>query len=199
MFSGLIAYSARVELTERDERGGMRLILACEGVERERPEVKDSIAVNGVCLTATEIRGNRIAFDVVPESIERSSLGSLVAGERVNLEYSLRVGERMGGHFVYAHVDARARVIARTPEGQGERMRIERPARLADGIVEKGYIAVDGVSLTVAATGADWFELALIPETLARTTLGARAVGSAVNLEIDPIARYVAAALGARR
>ncbi len=78
-------------------------------------------------------------------------------------------------------------------------MRIERPARLADGIVEKGYIAVDGVSLTVAATGADWFELALIPETLSRTTLGARAVGSAVNLEIDPIARYVAAALGARR
>ncbi len=199
MFSGLIAYSARVASTERDERGGMRLILACEGVERERPEVKDSIAVNGVCLTATEIRGNRIAFDVVPESIERSSLGSLVAGERVNLEYSLRVGERMGGHFVYAHVDARARVIARTPEGQGERMRIERPARLADGIVEKGYIAVDGVSLTVAATGADWFELALIPETLARTTLGARAVGSAVNLEIDPIARYVTAALGARR
>ncbi|MGC8486000.1 MAG: riboflavin synthase [Candidatus Baltobacteraceae bacterium] len=199
MFSGLIAYAGRVESTQRDERGGMRLIVECEGVERERPEVKDSIAVNGVCLTATEILGNRVAFDVVPESIERSSLGSLVPGERVNLEYSLRVGDRMGGHFVYAHVDARARVIARTPEGQGERMRIERPARLADGIVEKGYIAVDGVSLTVAATGADWFELALIPETLARTTLGARSVGSAVNIEIDPIARYVAAALGERR
>lgn len=199
MFSGLIAYAGCVESTQRDERGGMRLIVECEGVERERPEVKDSIAVNGVCLTATEICGNRIAFDVVPESIERSTLGSLVPGERVNLEYSLRVGERMGGHFVYAHVDARARVIARTPEGQGERMRIERPLRLAEGIVDKGYIAVDGVSLTVAATGADWFELALIPETLARTTLGARSVGSAVNIEIDPIARYVAAALGERR
>ena len=199
MFSGLIAYSGRVESALRDERGGMRLLVECEGVERERPEVKDSIAVNGVCLTATEILGNRVAFDVVPESIERSTLGSLVPDERVNLEYSLRVGDRMGGHFVYAHVDARARVIARTPEGQGERMRIERPARLADGIVEKGYIAVDGVSLTVAATGKDWFELALIPETLARTTLGSRSVGSAVNVEIDPIARYVAAALGERR
>lgn len=198
MFSGLIAYSGRIAEMRGDERGGMRLVVVCEGVEREHPEVKDSIAVDGVCLTATEILGDRIAFDVIPETIERSTLGARTPGDRVNLEYSLRVGDRMGGHFVYAHVDARARVIARTPEGQGERMRIERPARIADGIVEKGYVAVDGVSLTVAATGPDWFELALIPETIGRTTLGARPVGSDVNLEIDPLARYVAAALGAR-
>ncbi len=199
MFSGLVAYGGRIHEIERDARGGMRLVVACEGVERERPEVKDSIAIDGVCLTATEVSGERITFDVIPETIERSTLGARTQGERVNVEYSLRVGDRMGGHFVYAHVDARARVIARTPEGQGERMRIERPARIAEGIVEKGYVAVDGVSLTVAATGPDWFELALIPETLRRTTLGVRPVGSEVNLEIDPLARYVAAALGARR
>ncbi len=199
MFSGLVAYGGRIHEIERDARGGMRLVVACEGVERERPEVKDSIAIDGVCLTATEVSGERITFDVIPETIERSTLGARTQGERVNVEYSLRVGDRMGGHFVYAHVDARARVIARTPEGQGERMRIERPARIAEGIVEKGYVAVDGVSLTVAATGPDWFELALIPETIRRTTLGARPVGSEVNLEIDPLARYVAAALGERR
>ena len=199
MFSGLVAYGGRIVEIERDERGGMRLVVACEGVEQERPEVKDSIAIDGVCLTATELSGERITFDVIPETIERSTLGARTQGERVNVEYSLRVGDRMGGHFVYAHVDARARVIARTPEGQGERMRIERPARIAEGIVEKGYVAVDGVSLTVAATGPDWFELALIPETIRRTTLGARPVGSEVNLEIDPLARYVAAALGERR
>ena len=199
MFSGLVAYGGRIHEIERDARGGMRLVVACEGVEQERPEVKDSIAIDGVCLTATELSGERITFDVIPETIERSTLGARTQGERVNVEYSLRVGDRMGGHFVYAHVDARARVIARTPEGQGERMRIERPARIAEGIVEKGYVAVDGVSLTVAATGPDWFELALIPETIRRTTLGARPVGSEVNLEIDPLARYVAAALGERR
>ncbi len=199
MFSGLVAYGGRIHEIERDARGGMRLVVACEGVERERPEVKDSIAIDGVCLTATEVSGERITFDVIPETIERSTLGARTQGERVNVEYSLRVGDRMGGHFVYAHVDARAHVIARTPEGQGERMRIERPARIAEGIVEKGYVAVDGVSLTVAATGPDWFELALIPETIRRTTLGARPVGSEVNLEIDPLARYVAAALGERR
>ena len=199
MFSGLVAYGGRIHEIERDARGGMRLVVACEGVERERPEVKDSIAIDGVCLTATEVSGERITFDVIPETIERSTLGARTQGERVNVEYSLRVGDRMGGHFVYAHVDARARVIARMPEGQGERMRIERPARIAEGIVEKGYVAVDGVSLTVAATGPDWFELALIPETIRRTTLGARPVGSEVNLEIDPLARYVAAALGTRR
>ena len=199
MFSGLIAYGGRIVEIERDDRGGMRLVVACEGFERDRTEVKDSIAIDGVCLTATEVFGERISFDVIPETIERSTLGARTQGERVNVEYSLRVGDRMGGHFVYAHVDARARVIARRPEGQGERMRIERPAPIAEGIVEKGYIAVDGVSLTVAATGSDWFELALIPETIRRTTLGARPVGSEVNLEIDPLARYVVAALGARR
>jgi riboflavin synthase len=100
----------------------------------------------------------------------------------------------MGGHFVYGHVDATAIVLSRTQEGQGERIRIERPPALAPMIAEKAFIAVDGVSLTVAAVGAAWFEIALIPETLARTTLGERPAGSAVNLEVDPLARYAVAA-----
>ncbi len=199
MFSGLIAYRATVASLRALEGGGATLLLRCEGVERERPAVKDSIAVDGVCLTATSIDGDLIAFDVVPETLARSTLGERRKGDRVNLEYSLRVGDRMGGHFVYGHVDATAGVLARAAEGQGERVRIQRPATLATAIVDKAFVAVDGVSLTVAATGGDWFEIAVIPETLARTTLGARPAGSRVNLEADPVARYVAAAIAATR
>lgn len=190
MFSGLIAYRATVLSNEPVAEGGVTFVLACEGAKREGVHAKDSIAVNGVCLTATRVQGKRVRFDVVPETIERSTLGSLREGEQANLEYSLRLGDRMGGHFVYGHVDAAAAVLARTAEGQGERVRIERPYQLAPMIAEKAFIAVDGVSLTVAAVGDDWFEIALIPETLARTTLGERPAGSHVNLEVDPLARY---------
>ena len=193
MFSGLIAYRGVVDCVDALSEGGATLRVRCEGIERERPEIKDSIAVDGVCLTATAIDGDVIAFDVVPETLARSTLGERKAGDAVNLEYSLRVGDRMGGHFVYGHVDAPARVLARTGEGQGERVRIERPAALAFGIVEKAFIAIDGVSLTVANVGDDWFEIALIPETLIRTTIGSRPPGSRVNIEIDPLARYVQA------
>lgn len=195
MFSGLIGYRGTVVSNAALAGGGLTLAIAAEGVEHEAPQVKDSIAVDGVCLTATRIEGDRVWFDVVPETLARSALGDLAAGDAVNLEYSLRVGDRMGGHFVYGHVDATAGVITRTAEGQGERVRIERPAALAPMIVEKAFIAIDGVSLTVAAAGGDWFEIALIPETLARTSLGARPVGSLVNIEVDPLARYVHAAV----
>jgi riboflavin synthase len=195
MFSGLIAYRGTVVSRELLGNGGMTLVIAAEGAANEKPEIKDSIAVNGVCLTATAIDGDRVRFDVIPETIVRSNFGALQPGERVNLEYSLRIGDRMGGHFVYGHIDAPARVLARTPEGQGERVRIERPESLAPMIVDKAFIAVDGVSLTVAGTGDGWFELALIPETLARTTLGERPVGSLVNLEVDPMARYAASVI----
>jgi len=195
MFSGLIGYRGRIVSTAAGAQGGVTLAIDAEGVQHEAPQVKDSIAVDGVCLTATRIDGERIWFDVVPETLERSTLGALRAGDAVNLEYSLRVGDRMGGHFVYGHVDATAAVLARTPEGQGERVRLERPRALAPMIAEKAFIAIDGVSLTVAAIGEDWFEIALIPETLARTTLGSRPAGSRVNLEVDPLARYVHAAV----
>ncbi len=194
MFSGLIGYRGTVLASAVQPGGGTRLTVRCEGVAQEKPAVKDSIAVNGVCLTATAVDGDAIAFDVIPETLARSTLGTLRAGDRVNIEYSLRIGDRMGGHFVYAHVDATAAVLRRMREGQGERVRIETPPPLAPMLPEKSYVAVDGVSLTVAATGDGWFELALIPETLARTTLGERPEGTRVNLEVDPLARYAFAA-----
>jgi riboflavin synthase len=190
----LIGYGGQIVGLEPED-GGVRLRVRCEGVKRERPEPKDSIAIDGVCLTATKIHGKIVAFDVIPETLARSTLGQRECGDLVNLEYSLRVGDRMGGHFVYGHVDATATVLARTPEGQGERVRIERPTELAAMIAEKAFIAIDGVSLTVAAVGDGWFEIALIPETLERTTLGRRPEGSRVNLEADPLARYVVEAL----
>ncbi|MHB8139692.1 MAG: riboflavin synthase [Vulcanimicrobiaceae bacterium] len=193
MFSGLIAYRGTVLRTSAHVGGGLRLAVACEGVEQEAPVTKDSIAVNGVCLTAASIVEREVEFDVIPETLARSALGALQPGERVNLEYSLRLGDRLGGHLVYAHVDATGAVLARTAQGQGERVRIELPPSLRRFVVEKGYIAADGVSLTVASAQNGWFELALIPETLQRTTLGQRPVGSRVNLEVDPIARYALA------
>lgn len=190
MFSGLISYSGTVQHVQLLPGGGVRLRMRCENASEEEVELKDSIAVNGVCLTATNVDHNVIDFDVVPETLARSTLGSLREGDTANVEYALRLGDRMGGHFVYGHVDAAAEVLARTPEGQGERMRIALPASLQRYVCEKAFIAVDGVSVTVAAAGDGWFELALIPETLRRTTLGQRHAGDRVNLEVDPIARY---------
>lgn len=190
MFSGLIGYRGEVVTFEPLASGGARLELRCEGIDREQPLPKDSIAVDGVCLTATAVNGDLIAFEVVPETLTHSTLGDRARGDRVNLEYSLKLGDRLGGHFVYGHVDATARVLSRASEGQGERARIELPAALRAMVVTKGFVAVDGVSLTVALTGDGWFEIALIPETLARTTLGERPAGTRVNLEADPVARY---------
>jgi riboflavin synthase len=200
MFTGLIAYNGAVEDVLQHSHGGARLRIRCEGVAAEHPEVKDSIAVNGVCLTAATVDGDRIDFEIVPETLERSALGSLQPGDRVNLEYSLRLGDRMGGHFVYGHVDATTAVAARTSEGQGIRLRVERPRALAPMLVEKAFVAIDGVSVTIAAVDdvGGTFDIALIPETLARTTLGTRDAGDRVNIEVDPIARYAQARPGAR-
>jgi riboflavin synthase len=195
MFSGLIGYRGTVIASETRGEGGVTLVVRCDGAQQERAEIKDSIAINGVCLTATRIEGNNVSFDVVPETLARSTLGTLAVAELVNVEYAMRVGDRVGGHFVYGHVDDVAPVVERAPEGQGERIRIVRPKALAPMIAEKAFIAIDGVSLTVASVGKKWFEIALIPETLARTTLGERPAGSHVNIEIDPIARYVYAAV----
>lgn len=190
MFSGLISYKGNVQQVQPLPQGGLRLRVRCEGASDEEVEPKDSIAINGVCLTATQVEHNIIDFDVIPETLARSNLGSLREGDSVNVEYSLRLGDRMGGHFVYGHVDAAAAVLSRTPEGQGERMRIALPEKLRRYVCEKAFISVDGVSVTVAAAGDEWFELGLIPETLRRTTLGHRNAGDRVNLEVDPLARY---------
>ncbi|MFZ0681834.1 MAG: riboflavin synthase [Candidatus Cybelea sp.] len=208
MFSGLIRYRGLVILSsacpdlvegsKNDIGSGATLVVRCEGVESERPLPGDSIAIDGVCLTATALDGDAVAFDVVPETLACSTLGERKAGDAVNVEYALRVGDRLGGHFVYGHVDAAALVLSRTPQGQGERMRVESPPAIASMIAPKAFVALDGVSLTVAATGDGWFELALIPETIERTTLRARPPGSRVNLEVDPIARHIAAGVTSR-
>lgn len=193
MFSGVIGYRGRI-VSAQNDRGGMQLRVACEGVEVERPQAKESIAIDGICLTATRVEDDVVTFDVVPETLARTTLPHRRPGDVVNVEYALRIGDRAGGQFVYGHVDTTARVVSVAQEGQGERMRIERPHVIAAGIAEKGFVAVDGVSLTVASLGDDWFDVALIPETLARTTLGVRAQGDSVNVELDPIARYALAA-----
>ena len=193
MFSGLIAHLGRVVSLDGD-RGGARLRVEAPGAIVQGVASKDSIAINGVCLTVVEHDATSLAFDVVPESLQRSVLGALEAGSPVNVELSLRLGDRLGGHLVYGHVDTTARILAKVSEGQGHRLTVELPPSLAPFVVEKGYVAVDGVSLTVAAAGEACFEIALIPETSARTTLGTKDVGDAVNLEIDPIARYALAA-----
>ncbi len=154
----------------------------------------DSVAIDGVCLTVVAHNERTLRFEVVPETLGRSTLGTLRTGSRVNVELSLRLGDRLGGHLVYGHVDATARIIGKEPEGQGHRLSIEIPTALRRYIVEKGYVAVDGVSLTVASVASGSFDVALIPETSARTTLGSKGNGDAVNLEVDPVARY---ALGA--
>jgi len=194
MFSGLIAYRGRVEELARDPRGGVRLTVVAPEAIADGVAVKDSIAVNGVCLTVVAFDARALHFDVVPETVARTTLADLAPGNPVNLELSLRLGDRLGGHLVYGHVDATARIREKRPEGQGHRLAIEAPPALRRYIVEKGYVAVDGVSLTVARAEGEVFEIALIPETFARTTLGPKGAGARVNLEIDPIARY---ALGA--
>jgi len=150
-----------------------------------------SIAVNGVCLTVVDA-GGLLTFEVVAESLSRTNLGELLQGDDVNLESSLRVGDEIGGHFVYGHIDATTIVLAKREEGLGCRMWCTTPPALEPLIAEKGSIALDGVSLTVAQIAQGEFAVALIPETLSHTTLGRKDAGSTLNLEADPIARYVA-------
>src|SRR5689334_14882299 len=155
----------------------------------------DSIAVNGVCLTVAELLpGGQFTADVMAESLNRSNLGELQVGSRVNLERAAAVNSRLGGHIVQGHVDGTGRIVARTPSEHWEVMRIEMPAEVARYVVEKGSITVDGISLTVSGLGGepgDWFEVSLIPTTRELTTLGRAPVGTPVNLEVDVIAKYV--------
>ncbi len=166
----------------------------------------DSISVNGVCLTVASFTGATFTADVMRETLTRSSLGALAPGAPVNLERSVRLADRLGGHLVQGHVDGTGTVVSRAPGAHWDVVRITLPPGLARYVVEKGSVAVDGISLTVVSVGGDdsgdsgdrgaWFEVSLIPETLKRTTLGARQPGETVNLEVDVIAKYVEKLLG---
>lgn len=163
----------------------------------------DSIAVNGVCLTVVEVLPDgRFSADVMAETLDRSSLGGLRVGAAVNLERAAAVNSRLGGHIVQGHVDGTGTVLSRTPSQHWEVVRFSLPAALARYLVEKGSITVDGTSLTVSGLGrdddGDWFEVSLIPTTLAATTLGRAGVGGTVNLEVDVLAKYVERLLAAR-
>ena len=163
-------------------------------VEAEMPlelEEGDSVAVNGVCLTATAVNGSGFRADVMDETLRRTALGELGPGSQVNLELALRASDRLGGHVVQGHVDAVGTVESVTEEGLARVVRIAAPAEVLRYVVEKGSIAVDGVSLTVSGVDDAGFAVSLIPETLERTTLGAGAPGTRVNLEVDVFAKYV--------
>ena len=151
----------------------------------------DSVSVNGVCLTVTDLTDDVFGVDVMAVTLARSSLAALAAGERVNLERAMRADGRFGGHVVQGHVDGVGEVLARVPGERWEVVRVSLPEALRRYVVEKGSVAVDGTSLTVSSVLPDGFEVSLIPTTLAATTLGHRAVGDVVNLEVDVLAKYV--------
>jgi riboflavin synthase len=189
MFTGLVEEAGRVaEIVPG--AAGARLSVAAEAVLAGLA-VGDSVAVNGACLTAVEVTGDGFAVDCVAETLRRTALGALAPGDRVNLERPVRLGDRLDGHLVQGHVDGVGTVRAARAEGEGAVLEIAPPAGLLRYVVEKGSIAVDGVSLTVAARLPDAFTVALIPHTIALTTLGPGAVGRAVNLEVDVVAKYV--------
>lgn len=191
MFTGLVEERGEVVAIEvRD--GGARLRLAAPAVTNGL-QIGDSVAVNGACLTAVAVSGGAFDVDVVAETLRRTAIGDLVAGGRVNLERAVRAGDRLGGHLVQGHVDGVGTVAAVAPDGDGRRLTVHVAGDLLRYVVEKGSVTVDGVSLTVAARHPAGFDVALIPHTLAATTLGEARKGTRVNLEVDLVAKYVEA------
>lgn len=189
MFTGIIEAVGRVTDVEGDV-DGRRLTFESALITEGLP-IGASISVDGVCLTAVEVAGNRFSVDAVLETLDRTTLGRLSSGDGVNLERAMPAGGRFDGHVVQGHVDGTGVIESIVPEGEGRRWRISASEGLLRYVVEKGSITVDGVSLTVAALGSSWFEIALIPHTLQVTTFGSAAVGDAVNLEVDILAKYV--------
>jgi riboflavin synthase len=190
MFTGLIQTLARVKSVEGDGHGGKTLTLA-DAALAPKLEVGESIAVNGACLTVVRRGGEEFAFQVGPETLARTTLANLGPGDRVNLERALRAGDPIGGHFVTGHVDATGTVAELQPGGDWLTAWFAFPKEFGELMVSKGSVAVDGVSLTVVGVEADRFSVMLIPHTREQTTLGHRAVGDAVNLEFDLLAKHV--------
>ena len=202
MFTGIVEELGQItQVEELDAAARLSVLTRVVGAD---VQLGDSISVNGVCLTVTDVEdveesgadGPRVlSFDVMAESLQRSSLGALSPGAPVNLERAVTAATRLGGHMVQGHVDGVGVVAARVPSEHWEVVRISAPGSVTRYLVEKGSVTVDGVSLTVVDSAADSFSVSLIPETLRRTTLGKRQVGAAVNLEVDVIAKYVESAV----
>jgi riboflavin synthase len=189
MFTGIIRERGRV--AGLDGGDGVRHLRIEAPATALALSVGDSISVDGCCLTATEVADGQFAVTAVPETISRTTLGALASGDEVNLETATRAGEPLGGHYVQGHVDGVGQIESIEPEEEGARMRISAPPELLRYCVEKGSIAVGGVSLTISALDDGAFEVALVPHTLEETTLGRAQRGDGVNLEVDILAKYV--------
>jgi len=187
MFTGIVERSVRVA-SASDGTGFRRLNLAVDWPDARHGE---SVAVNGVCLTIAELSRGLLAFDVVPETLDKTNLGLLRAGDMVHVERSLRIGDRIDGHFVQGHVDGRALLLEQTAGDDGIRLRVEVAAGLAKYVVPKGSVCLDGVSLTVASVNANVFEVALIPTTVQLTRLASREKGWPFNFEADVLSKTI--------
>ena len=189
IFTGLILETGILRRLERRSDGACVTIDAHIILDGTR--VGDSIAINGVDLTVTEMNSTSFSADASPETLNRSTIGTLAPGTRVNLERALALGERFGGHMVQGHVDGIAELISISPEGNAKRMRFQLPIELSRYVAMKGSVAVDGIGLSVAGVGNNWFEVVIIPHTWRETTLGDLHEGSKVNIEVDILAKYV--------
>ncbi len=193
MFTGLVEALGTVAAV-LEEPVGRRLVVA-EPLLASGLRPGESVAVNGACLTVVDTSHQTFAFQAGPETLAKTNLGELRPGDRVNLERALRVGDRLGGHFVQGHIDGVGTIASRERQGEWETVRVECPTSLAAQMVPKGSITIDGVSLTLVEVGEESFSVALIPHTLQHTTLGFKAVGSTVNLETDILGKYVCKSL----
>ena len=186
MFTGIV--EAVGEVVRKTDTG---LVVRAAFADGDAPAVSDSVSVNGACLTVTALDGGALRFDTVPETLRRTNLGALYPGAPVNLERPMRADGRFGGHVVQGHVDAAGAVVSITPEGESRLFKFEAPPSVMRYVVEKGFIAVDGTSLTVVSCSHRAFSAAIVPYTWENTVLGSRKVGDAVNLEADIMAKYV--------
>lgn len=189
MFTGIIEHLGRLERLE--VRPELARLVVDAGPLAGDAKLGDSVAVNGVCLTVVQVDGPRLAFEAVHETLRRSSLGELQEGAPLNLERPMRAGGRFDGHIVQGHVDTTARLLSVTEEGSSRRLRFALPGEMLRYVVEKGSIAIEGISLTVAALGEDWFEVVIIPHTWKMTNLASKAPGALANIEVDVLAKYV--------
>jgi riboflavin synthase len=190
MFTGLVQSLGTVKTAAADGHGG-RVLRVAEPQMAPSLSVGDSVAVNGACMTVTDCGAGAFEFQVGPESIAKTTLGTLAPGDRVNLERALRAGDPIGGHFVSGHIDTVGRVLERTQSGEWETVWFGFPKAFAELLVSKGSVAVDGVSMTLVGVEAERFSVMLIPHTRDHTTLGNRPVGAPVNLEFDLLAKHV--------
>ena len=196
MFTGIVEELGAV--TAIEDADGLHRLTLRSATATDGLAVGDSVAVNGVCLTAVTVAGAEFTVEAIPETLRRSNLGGLIVGDHVNMERSMPAGGRFGGHLVQGHVDSAITLATRRPEGAAELLTFDTPADLMRYIVEKGYVAVDGVSLTVVDVTDAAFSVALIPHTMARVTLGGAAPGYLANLEVDIMAKYVERLAGVR-